>query len=384
MTSLSARDVPLPQLVRPRLLLEPRSPSPPLAGPKTPTRRQRPPTSFLAELARAQLPPGADGMRSLAGTGVGSPEGRSRSPPVSPRKSIVEVMRSLERRERSPQKRRVAEVPEARPWSPALLSESQRSPKAPHCDEPSPKPDTYSLQRSRNDVALALGDSSSRTSESSSSELSSSETARGSSPPSAAATPTLVTRIRAPPCTCGSLEAARVSRPWAVDSRPAPSAPKQEGVAETATKQEGVAETATIPARRIQVRRVDLSASDDNGGYLSVHSSTDVETPPPGVSLSVRLSTPRRDPTDTAADPNVLPETPSPYTLLLLAERDRLREKLKLLERRERDRREATKAAAAAAAAMADAVPSKSGIAAHSPGIGTSTSEASRAVPIPG
>ncbi|BGP58112.1 hypothetical protein JCM8202v2_005769 [Rhodotorula sphaerocarpa] len=61
-------------------------------------------------------------------------------------------------------------------------------------------------------------------------------------------------------------------------------------------------------------------------------------------------------------------------------------EKLKLLERRERDRREATKAAAAAAAAaaMADAVPSKSGIAAHSPGIGTSTSEASRAVPIPG
>ncbi|GAA5923236.1 hypothetical protein JCM3775_007475 [Rhodotorula graminis] len=136
----------------------------------------------------------------------------------------------------------------------------------------------------------------------------------------------------------------------------------------------GATSTTSSPAakpRRVRLARARLrpvvGAEERRGassGYeLSLHSSTDVEAferargaAPTRASLAAAAAVDPDPPAPApppppppppaaplaAADADAPPHT-SPYTLLLLAHRERLREKLALLERRERDRREAAR-----------------------------------------
>lgn len=331
-----------------------------LPPPTTPTRSHLPAsTSFLAELARTRSPGHASQTSSRTSTEgtagpvrAGVPFGSSSPPPVSPRKSIVQVMRSLEARRRleregelghtrdgrqSPTTRRPRRDPPlatvTRPTKSTLAS--PKATQAPHYRGFSPSPvsssSTTTFSRPR-----------SSPSPSSSSDLPSD----GSGPDDTG------------PCTCSGLAAI----PGRSPSARSPSFRHSRASARPHHAPSSASAPTPRPTRgRIRLSRlstIPVVTTEPSPCHLSVHSSTDFDsseppgttrrisavktlrsTPPPGVT---RLVPPDHQiPTVTATI-----ETPSPYTLLLLAHRDRLREKLRILERRERDR----KAAAAAGA----------------------------------
>ncbi|GAA5967048.1 hypothetical protein JCM21900_003634 [Sporobolomyces salmonicolor] len=103
------------------------------------------------------------------------------------------------------------------------------------------------------------------------------------------------------------------------------------------------------PARRVRIVRTAALATE-GAGDLSVHGDSEIEAfeaARRGTTTSLSSAPPA---TPAAPDPtNLTSATPSPYTMLLLAQRARLAETLKALQLRERDRREAEGRLAAAA-----------------------------------
>ncbi|GAA5858640.1 hypothetical protein JCM8547_001402 [Rhodosporidiobolus lusitaniae] len=126
-----------------------------------------------------------------------------------------------------------------------------------------------------------------------------------------------------------------------------------------------------LPARSNHPRPRHLARTADDAGELSVHGESEIEAferlhlgylrssscarppdhpRPPSAPHPVGPSTPSCHPASSSAahppqlDPSHEQEAPSPYTLMLLAQRDKLRQKLAVLERRERDRMEAADA----------------------------------------
>ncbi|GAA5989877.1 hypothetical protein JCM10908_002359 [Rhodotorula pacifica] len=347
----------------PAALSSRRQPAPPppsqLSPPATPTQRRQRPTisSFLAQLARTRSPDQASTISSSSGARGSVDRALVRSPPGSPRKSIVEVMRSLEQQQR---RERGAGAAAGKGTAQRVEHKEQQRGRR--------REGRRSSESSEGD----LGDGARRTS-------SESSAASGSTPDSPPGHDGQHTRRSPaaslpskplPPCTCTpssrsstSLSprdtSASSSSSSAESSRPRRSGTLIPSSAES-PRSPVVAPPAKQLSHRIRVSRLSPPRTPRDGnepeaGQLSVHSSTDLDSPLPAPSSSpsrarVRgvLSTPASQP---ATIMTVMGETPSPYTLLLLAHRDRLREKLRVLERRERDRKAA--AVAAAAAAMA-------------------------------
>ncbi|GAA5987478.1 hypothetical protein JCM5350_003095 [Sporobolomyces pararoseus] len=107
------------------------------------------------------------------------------------------------------------------------------------------------------------------------------------------------------------------------------------------------------PARRVRVARIDrtskpASSSEQEAGDLSVHGESEIERfeATHQSSSSPLVDNSQRQPSQPMTPPSSSPQhdpthsttTPSPYTMLLLAQRARLAEKLRALELRERDR----------------------------------------------
>ncbi|GAA5870572.1 hypothetical protein JCM3774_003711 [Rhodotorula dairenensis] len=357
----------------------PRPQSPPTPArtvpppPTTPNRSHLPgPTSFLAELARTRSPGQASGSSSRASTEgaatavrAGVPFGSSSPPPVSPRKSIVQVMRSLEERRRLVEEGERDQVTRGGDLrgSPPRRGHRQDSPRAAAAR---PVQDVVASQKTKMRQLR-----SSSVSTTSSSSTSSSTRSRSSSPPPgprsrrigrplADSSPDLVST---PPCTCAS-------RTRSVSPSPTRSSPSPTLLGRVRTDTQPPPPSADPPLSattfahkptpgRIRLLRISPTALNTDGSCrpsLSVHSSTDLyksESEPPAASRTATaaalLSTPPPPPPPTTrlvtarstASTETTAETPSPYTLLLLAQRDRLREKLRILERRERDRKAA-------------------------------------------
>jgi hypothetical protein len=117
--------------------------------------------------------------------------------------------------------------------------------------------------------------------------------------------------------------------------------------------------TTSRPARRIRVHRLprtealSSSTAKNETGDLSVHGESEIErfeASHRGTASALLGSTPQTapatPPTSTEHAPIAAASTPSPYTMLLLAQRARLAEKLRALELRERDRMAAREAEA--------------------------------------
>ncbi|GAA5888824.1 hypothetical protein JCM5296_005005 [Sporobolomyces johnsonii] len=107
------------------------------------------------------------------------------------------------------------------------------------------------------------------------------------------------------------------------------------------------------PARRVRIVRTAALATEE-AGDLSVHGDSEIEAFEAARRGTARPLSPAPPATPAAPEPTrlasvVTTATPSPYTMLLLAQRARLAEKLKALQLRERDRREAEGRLAAAA-----------------------------------
>lgn len=170
-------------------------------------------------------------------------------------------------------------------------------------------------------------------------------------------------RRKAPPlapCTCARPPPPHISPP--PHSTRSPSAARPNGATSPSC-------SSTAKPRRVRLARArprptgaDELREVSSGAELSLHSSTDVEVferahpghrarlsaaadPPPAGAPPPPAPAPAPDaasaPPSPAPDIADADQRTSPYTLLLLAHRERLREKLALLERRERDRREA-------------------------------------------
>ncbi|GAA5917818.1 hypothetical protein JCM8208_000399 [Rhodotorula glutinis] len=158
-----------------------------------------------------------------------------------------------------------------------------------------------------------------------------------------------------PPCTCA--RPSPLHRPVRSPLMGSPGTAPRPGASSTTST------TGTKPRRvrlaRARARERPIGADEQreaspSGAELSLHSSTDVEAferahraprgSAPLVAAIVADNPPPAAPScaPPLADADTAERT-SPYTLLLLAHRARLREKLALLERRERDRREAAR-----------------------------------------
>ncbi|GAA5876883.1 hypothetical protein JCM1840_002690 [Sporobolomyces johnsonii] len=99
------------------------------------------------------------------------------------------------------------------------------------------------------------------------------------------------------------------------------------------------------PARRVRIVRTAALATEE-AGDLSVHGDSEIEAFEAARRGTARPLSPAPPATPAAPEPTPLASvvttaTPSPYTMLLLAQRARLAEKLRALQLRERDRREA-------------------------------------------
>ncbi|TKA50280.1 hypothetical protein B0A53_06352 [Rhodotorula sp. CCFEE 5036] len=373
------------------------SPPPLRSGPPptTPTRRARlsTTTSFLAELARARSP--AQASVSSAQTSI---EGdAARSPPTSPRKSIVEVMRSIELRRTEQvcaapgvEQRRNRSPPRGGPQDPVLLKPAEsahpfsarsrtklRSDLA-SSSSPPPSPSSSSTASSATSSARDLA----------SRPLSNRKTVRRRSRskeadgrlPNGGASKTIDS---IPPCTCTCAVSEKGSTPSRHPQKGTPSVPStspsstaaatsalsfrnprerpRSGSAASPSSSSSPAPSTptskrTPPPHRIRVSRISPTTlhvipdpPSSEAGLLSVHSSTDLDLDPSSPPApSAAPFTPPPPTQSTTISYGAGSDTPSPYTLLLLAHRDRLREKLRILERRERDRE-------AAAAVMAGA-----------------------------
>ncbi|GAA5903132.1 uncharacterized protein JCM6883_002706 [Sporobolomyces salmoneus] len=114
------------------------------------------------------------------------------------------------------------------------------------------------------------------------------------------------------------------------------------------------ASTSSPPARRVRVIRLNRDAhlSSNETGNLSVHAESEIDRfESSRQTFSARDSRASPQPTtpvtpaaSTTREETISASTPSPYTMLLLAQRARLAEKLRALELRERDRMAARQA----------------------------------------
>ena len=382
------------------------SPPPLRSGPppSTPTRRDRlstaTTTSFLAELARARSPAQA-ASASSSHTSIERDTIGARSPPTSPRKSIVEVMRSLELRrteqahaapgvdrrpKRSPQGG-VPQDPVLRKAAESAHPFTARSGTKLRSDFATSSPPPPPSSSSSSSTSSASGFSSRPPSNRKTARRRSRPTEADGRPPDSGGSTTI---DPLPPCTCTCTVSENGSTPTrhpqehspsvpsASPPSPAPPTSAQPSRHPRGRSRSGSAtwpssspasstptNKRTPPPHRVRVSRISptnrssTAASNTpnalESGLLSVHSSTDLEldsppgSKPPAPSAAPCTPPPLTHPNTISYGASSITDTTSPYTLLLLAHRDRLREKLRILERRERDRK-----AAAAATARAE------------------------------